>query len=58
MNNFSTLFQFGCDLFGYEKASKMNNDYINIFFNDWKDNYSSLTIVQYKNLLKTRGWFD
>lgn len=55
MNNFSTLFQFGCDLFGYEKASKMNNDYINIFFNDWKDNYSSLTIVQYKNLLQTRG---
>ena len=55
MNNFYTLFEFGCELFGYEKASKMSNEYINMFYNDWKEKYSSLSINQYKRLLTCRG---
>lgn len=55
MNNFSSLFEFGCTLFGYDKAKNMKNDYINIFYEDWKRNYSSITIEQYKLLLSFRG---
>jgi len=55
MNNFASLFEFGCALFGYDNAKNMNNNYIKIFYEDWKTNYSSITIKQYKLLLSSRG---
>ena len=55
MNNFATLFEFGCEMFGYDKAINMNNDYINMFYIDWKENYSMMSIEQYKSLLSGRG---
>ena len=55
MSNFATLFEFGCELFGYEKAIKTNSNYIDMFYKDWKLNYSSMTIEQYRLLLKVRG---
>ena len=55
MNNFATLFEFGCEMFGYDKAVNMSSDYINMFYNDWKRNYSMISIKQYKSLLNVRG---
>lgn len=55
MNNFATLFEFGCEMFGYDKAANMKNDYINMFYIDWKENYSKMSIKQYKSLLSGRG---
>ncbi len=55
MNNFATLFEFGCEMFGYNKAIRMNNDYIVKFYNDWKQNYSKMSVNQYRLLLNGRG---
>ena len=55
MNNFTTLFQFGCELFGQENIEKLSKDYIKMYYNDWKNNYSNVTVKQYKSLLNGRG---
>lgn len=55
MNNFATLFEFGCEMFGYDKAINMSNEYIDMFYNDWKEKYSNMSIKQYKLLLNIRG---
>lgn len=48
-----SLFQFACDIFGYDNAIKLSNDYIQNYYNDWKN--TNYTIEQYKSLLRTRG---
>ena len=55
MNKFASLFEFGCEMFGYEKVINMNNEYINKFYDDWKQNYSMMSIKQYRLLLNGRG---
>ena len=55
MNNFTTLFQFACEFFGYENISRINKEQIKMYYNDWKNNYSKITIEQYKLLLNIRG---
>ena len=55
MNNFATLFEFGCEIFGYEKAINMNSEHINTFYSDWKQNYSTMSIKKYRVLLNERG---
>ncbi len=55
MNNFATLFEFGCELFGYNNVKSMSNDYIQNYYNDWKNNYSNITVKQYRSLLSSRG---
>ena len=54
MSKFTTLFEFGCEIFGYNKAKKCSNDYIKVYYNDWKTNYPKTTIKQYKILLNKR----
>ena len=55
MDNFATLFEFGCEMFGYDKVINMNNSYIDNFYSDWKQNYSTISIKQYRLLLNKRG---
>lgn len=55
MSNFTTLFQFGCEFFGYENYEKMSKDYIKMYYNDWKNNYCNISVKQYKSLLTGRG---
>ena len=54
MSKFTTLFEFGCEIFGYNKAKKCSNDYLKVYYNDWKTNHPKTTIKQYKILLNKR----
>lgn len=53
MTNNISIFQFACEMFGYDNAVKLNNDYIENFYNDWKS--TPYTVDQYKALLRTKG---
>ncbi len=55
MDNFDGLFKFGCEIFGYDNAANMNTSYIKMYYNDWKNNYSNVSVKQYKSLLNSRG---
>ena len=54
MNKFATLFEFGCELFGYANANNLSKEYISKYYNDWKYNYTKMSIKQYKSLKKVR----
>ena len=55
MDKFTTLFEFGCEMFGYDKATNMSNEHIDNFYSDWKQNYSKISVKQYRLLLSGRG---
>jgi len=50
---FLTMFEFGCELFGYEETKNMSADRLNSFYEDWKR--TEYDIKLYKKLLITRG---
>ena len=53
MKMFLTQFEFACELFGYDKAIKLDKDYIGNFYKDWQS--TTYSIKQYKRLLMSRG---
>lgn len=50
---FLTMFEFGCELFGYEATKNMSADKLKNFYEDWKR--TEYDIKLYKQLLMTRG---
>jgi len=53
MAKYISMFQFGCEFFGYENAIKLDNNYIKTYYEDWKR--TPYSIKKYKSLLQTRG---
>ena len=53
MAKYISKFEFACEIFGYDNATKINKSKIEIYYNDWKNSTYSLNV--YKNLLKSRG---
>jgi len=53
MTTHISLFQFGCEIFGYDNAMKMNSNKLRSYYDDWKT--TTYSIKQYKALLNTRG---
>jgi len=56
MAKYISMFEFACEVFGYDNATNMNKAQIEVYYNDWKS--SAYSLKKYKNLIKTRGWFD
>lgn len=53
MTHYITSFEFACEMFGYKKAISLNKEYIESFYDDWKN--TTYSLKQYKKLMKTRG---
>ena len=45
----------GFNIIGYDKATNMSNEHIDNFYSDWKQNYSKISVKQYRLLLSGRG---
>ena len=52
MKYYASLFEFSCEIFGYENLSKINKSTIDLYYKDW--NNTNLSLKQYKMLLKSK----